>query len=74
MPEPNLLPLNLHELNVIPSDYQIRIPVLPEAKRSLLMDKYQMSLETAMQIVVNLFTNYLIFDFVFISVIVFIYR
>lgn len=53
MPESNLLSLNLLHLDMIPSDYQNRIPVLPEAKRSLLMNKYQMSLETAMQIVVN---------------------
>ncbi|KAK4017619.1 glutamyl-tRNA(Gln) amidotransferase subunit B, mitochondrial [Daphnia magna] len=51
MPEPNLLPLNLLELKLHPSDFRARIPVLPEQQRTVLMNKYQLSLETTIQLV-----------------------
>ena len=53
MPEPNLLPLNLSQLQLNPSDYRARIPSLPEAERNMLKEKYQINLETAMQLVVS---------------------
>lgn len=53
MPEPNLPPLRLQELGITPSDYRSRIPTLPDEERRLLMEKYQLSLETAVQIVVS---------------------
>lgn len=52
MPEPNLLPLNLLQLNLKPSDYITRIPTLPEEERETLIHKYRLSFETAMQLVV----------------------
>ncbi|XP_046454065.1 glutamyl-tRNA(Gln) amidotransferase subunit B, mitochondrial-like [Daphnia pulex] len=51
MPEPNLLPLSLLQLKLDPSDFRVRIPVLPEQERTMLMEKYQLSLETAIQLV-----------------------
>lgn len=53
MPEPNLLPLNLSCLSMSPSDYRMRIPILPDTKRNVLMEKYGLTLEIAMQIVVS---------------------
>lgn len=60
MPEPNLLPLNLLELKLHPSDFRARIPVLPEQQRTVLMNKYQLSLETTIQLVVTCFTYLLL--------------
>ncbi len=54
MPEPNLLPLNLSHLQLNPPDYRGRIPSLPEAERTMLMEKYQINLEIAMQLVVGI--------------------
>ena len=53
MPEPNLLPLSLLQLKLYQSDFLLRIPVLPEQERTMLMEQYQISLETAIQLVVT---------------------
>jgi Asp-tRNA(Asn)/Glu-tRNA(Gln) amidotransferase B subunit len=58
MPEPNLLSLSLLQLKLYPADFRVRIPVLPEQEREMLMDKYQLSLETATQLVVISINNY----------------
>ena len=53
MPEPNLPPLRLSYLKIDPDDILSKMPTLPEAERRYLMDRYQMNLETAVQLVVN---------------------
>ena len=53
MPEPNLPPLRLLELGIDPSEYRSRIPTLPEEHRKMLVEKYQLGLDTAVQIVVS---------------------
>jgi Asp-tRNA(Asn)/Glu-tRNA(Gln) amidotransferase B subunit len=63
MPEPNLLPLSLLQLKLDPSDFRERIPVLPEQERTMLMEKYQLSLETAIQLVV-IYLVVIYYDFV----------
>lgn len=55
MPEPNLLPLHLSHLKIDLEDLLSRMPTLPEAERCFLMNRYQMNLETAVQLVVNYF-------------------
>jgi len=62
MPEPNLPPLRLSYLKIDPDDILSKMPTLPEAERRYLMDRYQMNLETAVQLVnetdhLNFFKN-----------------
>lgn len=52
MPEPNLPRLHLLELDIDPPHLQKLLPTLPDAKRTALMDRYKLSLETAAKIVV----------------------
>lgn len=46
------MPLNLFQLEMNPFEYKSNIPELPEGKRLMLVEKYQMSLEIAIQLVV----------------------
>lgn len=50
MPEPNLPPLRLTNLNLEPSKFISRIPTLPEDERSHLIKQYQLDLKTVLQL------------------------
>lgn len=53
MPEPNLPPLRLANLNLEPSKFISRIPTLPEDERSHLIKQYQLDLKTVLQLMVS---------------------
>lgn len=52
MPEPNLPPLRLTNLNLEPEKFISRIPTLPENERSYLIKQYQLDLKTVLQLMV----------------------
>ena len=52
MPEPNLPPLRLLDIGLDPSNFRSTIPTLPKEERRLIMEKYQLNLETTLQLVV----------------------
>lgn len=53
MPEPNLPPLRLANLNLEPTKFIERIPTLPEDERASLIKLYDLDLKTVLQLMVT---------------------